>query len=274
MTNAIDRPALRYPGGKFLLAPTILKFFPQHDCYVEPFGGGASILLQKHPSPVEVYNDLDRQVVTFFKVLRERSEELIRAIELTPYSRYEQKISIEPSDDELESARRLYVRLWQGYGGTIGKDNGWRFVKRAGHKVAENFDSVNHLFAIAKRLKRVQLECDTAENVLLRYDTPETLFLIDPPYLHETRKTNKNFYRHEMTDAQHEKLCKLLLTLKGKVIVCGYSSEMYDRYFENWQRITYKGTSNGGGNREEVLWLSPNCRPEQLSLFDLLQGGF
>lgn len=266
--HAINRPALRYPGGKFLLAPTILKFFPQHDVYVEPFGGGASILLQKPPSPIEVVINLDRQVVTFFKVLREKSEELIRAIELTPYSRYERKISIEPTEDELESARRLYVQLWQGHGSSLTKDAGWRFIKRTGHNVAANFSDIDHLYAIAKRLKQVQIECDTAENILLRYDTSETLFLVDPPYLHETRKETK-FYRHEMTDAQHQELCELLLTLKGKIIICGYASDLYDRCLENWQRITYRGTSNGGGNREEILWLSPNCQPEQLSLFDL-----
>lgn len=265
----IDRPALRYPGGKFAVASEILKFFPQHDCYVEPFGGGASLLLQKHPSLIEVYNDLDGQVVNFFRVLRERSEELISAINLTPYSRREHKLSFEETNDSLESARRLYVRLWQGYGGTLTKDGGWRFIKRTGHDVAGNFSDTQHLWAIAKRLKRVQIENDSAERVIFRYDSPETLFLIDPPYLHETRKETK-FYRHEMTDEQHESLCELLLNLQGKVIVCGYGSELYDRYFASWQRIAYRGSSNGGGNREEILWLSPNCRSEQLSLFDLL----
>lgn len=264
----INRPALRYPGGKFAVASEILKFFPQHDCYVEPFGGGASLLLQKHPSPIEVYNDLDGQVVNFFRVLRERSEELIGVINLTPYSRQEHKLSFEETNDSLEAARRLYVRLCQGHGGTLTKDGGWRFIKKTGHNVTKNFSDTQHLWAIADRLKQAQIECDSAENVIRRYDTPETLFLVDPPYLHETRKETK-FYRHEMTDKQHESLCKLLLTLQGKVIVCGYGSDLYDAYFVSWQRITYRGSSNGGGNREEVLWMSPNCRSEQLCLFDL-----
>jgi DNA adenine methylase len=263
------RPALRYSGGKFLAAPEVLRFFPKHDCYVEPYGGGASLLIQKAVSPVEVYNDLDGQVVNFFRILRERPEELIKAINLTPYSRAEYKLSIQPSEDLLESARRLYVRLWQGHGGTLTKDGGWRFIKKPGHNVAGNFENTEHLWAIAKRLKKVQIECDTAENVMRRYDTPETLFLIDPPYLHETRK-EKRFYNHEMTKEQHESLCELLVSLEGKVIVCGYISEMYDSHFSDWNRVPYRGRSNGGGIREEILWISPSCRLEEFNLIGLI----
>ena len=105
-TPTVTRPALRYYGGKFRLAPWIIGHFPVHECYVEPFGGAMSVLLRKAPARYEVYNDLDREVVNLFRVLRERPEEFIRAIELTPYSRAEQLLAFEPApEDELERAR-------------------------------------------------------------------------------------------------------------------------------------------------------------------------
>lgn len=124
-------PALRYFGGKWRLAKWIISHFPAHNCYVEPYGGGGSVLLRKEPSPFEVYNDLDSGLVSFFRLLRERPEDLIRAIELTPYSREEFMRAYEHSEDPLESARRLFVRSWQGYGGPRHQSStGWKLPRQ------------------------------------------------------------------------------------------------------------------------------------------------
>src|SRR5574343_303278 len=103
----ITRPALRYFGGKFRLAPWIISQFPPHTVYVEPFGGGGSVLLRKLPAYHEVYNDLDGDVVNFFRVLREQPDELLRAIDLTPYSREEQRQAFDANDEpsSLDRAR-------------------------------------------------------------------------------------------------------------------------------------------------------------------------
>src|SRR5688572_25383452 len=93
MTDSVSRPILRYHGGKWMLAEWIISFFPEHEIYVEPYGGGASVLLRKSRSHAEIYNDLDEEVVNLFRVCRDNSSELIRHLELTPYSRSEFEMS-------------------------------------------------------------------------------------------------------------------------------------------------------------------------------------
>ena len=122
------RPALRYYGGKWRLAPWIISHFPPHICYVEPFCGAASVFLRKPPAEFEVINDLDGEVVNFFRVLRDRTDELIRAIVATPYSRAEYDEAWQTVEEPLERARRYYIRAWQGWGGGKGsRPSGWRY---------------------------------------------------------------------------------------------------------------------------------------------------
>jgi len=203
----VTRPALRYFGGKFRLAPWIIQQFPVHTCYVEPFGGAMGILLRKEPSVFEVYNDLDGEVVNFFKVLRDHPDELLRAIELTPYSREEQKLAFEPTDGlpDLERARRLYVRCWQSHGGGRTQwHTGWRYQvnNTRGRSTLVDWDQTDHLWAIVNRLKLVQIECDDAIRIIERYDRPDTLFYVDPPYLMSTRsiRWGKKAYTCELDE--------------------------------------------------------------------------
>lgn len=115
-SGKITRPVLRYHGGKWKLAPWIIEHFPKHRVYVEPFGGGASVLMRKPRSYAEVYNDLDGEVVNVFRVLRERGEELRQALSLTPFARKEYEAAWLPSDDPLEQARRTIIRSFMGFG--------------------------------------------------------------------------------------------------------------------------------------------------------------
>lgn len=259
----IPRPALRYHGGKWRLASWILSCFPPHVCYVEPFGGGGSVLLQKQPSFVEVYNDLSGDVVNFFRVLRERGDELRRAIELTPYARAEFLAAQEPTDDPLEAARRFYVWSWQGRGRAgVQEPGGWRFIATAarGTTVTGDWNNTAHLAEIVSRLKLVQIECGEAETVIQRYDTPDTLFYVDPPYVASTRgaRWGNSAYTHEMTDDDHERLAGLLHTVRGMVILSGYPSDLYNRLYADWRAIHRRqATDNGTKEAVEVLWLSP-----------------
>ena len=113
-----SRPPLRYHGGKWRIAPWIIGQLPEHDAYVEVFGGAAGVLLRKPRSPIEVYNDLDNQVVNFFTVVRCRGTcaELARAVDLTPFSRAEFELAHEPSGDPVEAARRFVTRTYCGHG--------------------------------------------------------------------------------------------------------------------------------------------------------------
>jgi len=104
----ITRPALKYYGGKWILADWIISFFPDHINYVEPCGGAASVLLRKSLSPLETYNDINGRVVNFFKVLRDQPEALVAKIKLTPWSRTEQRLARELSEDPIEDARRFF----------------------------------------------------------------------------------------------------------------------------------------------------------------------
>jgi DNA adenine methylase len=260
------RPALRYYGAKFRLFSWIIGYFSQHYCYVEPFGGSAAVLLQKSPSPLEVYNDLDGNVVNFFRMLRDRPEELIRAIELTPYARDEYRLSRQPTDDDLERARRFYVYLWQSVGATPKGNSGWRFQHSDnGYSVAKHFAKTDHLWQIVGRLKQVQIENDDAIKVVERFDTPETLFYCDPPYLPETRERNGR-YREETTAEYHCQLAGVLNGIQGKAIISGYPSQLYNELYAGWRRVE-KSTTTNGKAATECLWISPQADRMDFGLF-------
>lgn len=271
MQAKINRPALRYPGGKFRDGNWIASLFPPHTCYAEPYGGGGSVLLLKQPSEFEFYNDLDGEVVNFFRVLRDASSELIRKIELTPYSREEQELSRFPAEDEIERARRFYVRSWQTVNGAEMRYNsGWRNqYKRNRSSVTREWSNTEHLWAIAWRLKQVQIEHRSALDLIRRIDTPQTLFYLDPPYVKSTRsQSHRDLYKFEMSDADHEELASVVHVLKGMVILSGYDSQLYRDLYSNFKLIGKKTTKSYGQTAVECLWLSPSVTntTAQLSL--------
>lgn len=261
----IARPALRYHGGKWKLAKWIISYFPQHDSYIEPFGGAMSVLLRKPPAKIETYNDLNEDVVNFFKVLRERPQELIRAIELTPYSRTEYALAQQPSDDPLEHARQTFIWSWQGRGRPgLSEPGGWRFMSRdtRGQTPTDDWNNIDHLWKIVERLKHVQIESDDALRVIRRFDDPRALFYVDPPYLSKTRSNRwgTSAYRYEYSDEQHIELNRLLMQVQATVIISGYPSELYDSLYTGWQRVEREGQvdrgSNGKRKTTEVLWIN------------------
>lgn len=276
--NEIKRPPLRYHGGKWRLGNWIIDYFPSHDCYVEAFGGGASVLLQKEPAIREVYNDLSGAVVNFFRVLREYPDKLINAIELTPYSRLEHQIAWEYSADPIESARRFYVRAWQSFGSATTKtsgDTGWRTQKSEGTASAiKSFNDTKHLWDVAARFKLVQIEQDEASNIIARYDTAKTLFYLDPPYLFSTRSDKAGrSYHHEMSNEDHIKLAEQVKTCKGMAIVSGYDSPLYHELYAGWDVIRKETTDVNSNPQTECLWLSPGIyEAVKLPLFQAVQA--
>lgn len=253
----VTNPILKYYGGKFRLARWIISHFPRHDSYVEPFGGGGSVLLQKPPSAIETYNDLDGDVCNFFLVVRDRVDELIRAIRLTPWSRDEFELCLHSASDPLERARRLYFRLWMSFhGGTLSTASSFR--RRRYKRSAASDVRPQAIYEAAKRLTLVQIENRDAMKLIIEMDTPTTLFYLDPPYVSATR-TDKKRYAHEMTDADHSRLAELLNSIRGFAVVSGYVCELYREIYERlgWHRIDTEATANGGIKRVESLWLSP-----------------
>jgi DNA adenine methylase len=266
-TVAPSRPALRYFGSKWRLAKWIIGHFPYHECYVEPFCGGASVFFQKTPAEFEVLNDLDGDVVNFFRVLRETPDILIRAIQCTPYSRQEYNFSWQPAGDlsDLERARRYYVRIWQGWGGAKfgGISPAWRFQhsNNRGKSVITDWNQVDHLQAIVGRLKQAFIENDDALAVIRRYDQPHTLFYLDPPYLPDTRtdRWSTCSYQHEVGYEYHCRLLDMLQEIRGMAVISGYPNELYDERLANWQRAqTRARTTNTARQATEVIWISPS----------------
>jgi DNA adenine methylase len=276
----VDRPAIRYYGGKWRISSWIIEQFPPHTCYVEPFCGGDSVLLQKPPSKFEVMNDLNNDVITFFDVLRTRPEQLVRAISLTPYAREELRRArtAEPTTDPLEQARRFYIRCWQSYGSGVGKSStGWRYQIGTGDNsrasAIGSWNDTEHLWAAAERLKQVQIEHDDAFKVMQRFDSVETLFYLDPPYVHSTRyhSSSDKGYSHEMTDDDHRQFANLVKGLKGIAIVSGYPSGLYNELFAGWKCVNRESMDVNGKAQTECLWLSP--RAIELNHLPLFAGG-
>lgn len=275
------RSALRYQGAKWHLAPWIIHHLPPHTHYVEVFGGSAAVLLQKLRSKVETYNDAYGEVVHFFRILRERPGELVTALELTPYAReeYQQAADVAVDDDDVERARRFFVTAWMSLG--AGKSpsrraRDWRYIKhadKAWKSPAETWCALDHLFSVADRLKGVQIESADALAVLRRYDTPSTLFYLDPPYLASTRKQPvARVYAHEMSDAAHRLLLKRARAVQGYVMISGYANALYRRGLEayGWARLDAAPAVHDGRrvHRTESVWLSPRtCQALQGSLF-------
>jgi DNA adenine methylase len=264
-----SRPLVRYHGGKWILAPWIIAHFPPHRCYVEPFGGGGSVLLRKPRCYAEVYNDLGGEIVNLFKVARERGEELARLVELTPFARAEFAESYERVDDQLEQARRTLVRSFMGFGSnSLHQKSGFRAnSNRSGTTPAHDWMNYPDALRVTiQRLRGVVIENRDALACMLHHDTPETLHYCDPPYVLSTRSDDKADYQHEMSDEQHEKFAIELKKLKGMVIVSGYRSDHYDTLFKGWRRVDKAHHADGAAKRVESLWLSPNMPAPGLEL--------
>jgi DNA adenine methylase len=269
----VTRPALRYYGGKWRLSPWILPRFPEHDCYVEPYAGAASLFFRKEASRLEVINDLNQDVVNFFRVLRDRAGELIQAIDYTPFSRQEYVESVAPVEDPLERARRFYVRCNQGRanGGYMGtKDGGWQFqvADKTNRNTVHTWSQNEYLWDVAARLKQAFIECTDAIGVIERYDRPRTLFYVDPPYPAETRERGTR-YKHEMSTEDRQALSVVLHAVKGMVILSGYNCALYDELYADWTRIEKEALTTGATYRTECLWISPNTERGKVAQLDL-----
>lgn len=267
------KPPLTYYGGKLQLADRIVSLLPAHQHYVEPYCGSLAVLLAKPESKMETANDLDGELVTFWRVLRDQPAELARAAALTPHSRAEHQMSYETVGDEMETARRVWVRLTQGRSGSM-RRTGWRhYVDPAGSSISmpgylEAY--VARILDAAERLRGVSLEARPALDLIDRYGRHrDVLLYVDPPYLRSTR--NGTNYRHEMAgEADHRELAGALRAARAAVVLSGYPSPLYDEMYDGWHRVdipTGTGQGDGWQPRTEVLWSNrPIGEPTLLDL--------
>lgn len=252
------RPALRYHGGKWLLADWLISLFPRHRVYVEPYGGAMSVLLSKPRSYAEIYNEKDGEIVNVFKMLRERGPELQRLLQLTPFARSEFVESYADSGEPLESARKTIIKSFMGFGSdAIKNKSGFRAnPHRSGTTPAGDWANYgDSLSLLTERLRGVVIEQREAIDVILQHDSIDTFYYVDPPYVHSTRSSSKpKQYRFEMTDDEHRKLADILKNVKGKVLVSGYQCDLYEHLYNGWYRHEKVALADGASPRLEVAW--------------------
>lgn len=256
------KPPFAYYGGKTTIGHKIAAMFPEHRHYVEPFCGSLAVLLSKPPSMMETVNDLDGDLMLFWRMLRDRPEDLVRVCELTPHGRAEHLAARDYDDapDDLERARRVWVLLSQGRTGTLRK-TGWRFYSDPSRSSigmpAYLRAYLDRMLEVTTRLRQVSLECRPALEVIAAYGQHrQVLLYCDPPYLGETRAVG---YRHEMTSEDlHRELAAGLHLCRSAVVLSGYPSDLYDELYHGWDRVEIPaGTGQAAGGyepRTEVLW--------------------
>lgn len=272
------KPPFSYFGGKQRIAEQIVAHFVDHDHYVEPYAGGLSVLLAKPPARMETINDLDQDIMTFWRVLRDQPEELERAAALTPHSRAESLLGRERPEDlpDLERARRVWVLLTQRRGGQL-QPTGWRYnvdPNGSTFSLPKYLDGYTRRFAAAAaRLKAVSLECRPALEVIDLYGAfDRALLYVDPPYVGTVRGST-NAYRHEMRDEEsHREMVAALRRCTAAVVLSGYRSPLYDEILDGWHRTeiaAFTGQGSVKGPRTEVLWSNRPFPVRDDALLDL-----
>jgi DNA adenine methylase len=262
------RAVLRYFGGKWAIAPWVLRHLPPHRIYVEPFGGAASVLMRKTRSEIEVYNDLDSEIVSLFRVIQDPMQcaALMRKLRRTPYARAEFDQAFMSSTDPVVTAQRTIIRAYLSFHHASVFDPRKRSFADARHrtgsgrgKAGEWVTYPRSLVAVRRRLQGVVIECRDALAVIKAQDTPQTLHFVDPPYVPSTRSDTG--YRHELTTQQHVELLEVLLGCKGMVVLAGYPSALYDEMLVGWRRVERAHFAVGvlRQPRTEVLWISPRA---------------
>lgn len=255
-------------GGKATHIEWILSLLPKSLHYCEPFGGSAAILLNKEPSQIETYNDIDSEIVNFFKVLRDHKNEFMESLTSTPYSSEEfvKTLVIDPDLDKIERARRFFIRarcIRSGISSlsntgncSVSKNTTCEYISNC---ISRWFNSTEYLPEIVQRLLRVQIENRDAVELIKYYDSKNTLFYCDPPYIYDPRNSD-NLYRYEITDDQHRELAEVLNSVKGQVAISGYECDLMNELYpeKRWHKtrsVPKKITSSKKFVlRTEVVW--------------------
>ena len=260
---------LNYPVAKWGMAKQIVSIMPPHRSYLEPFFGSGAVLFNKPPSAIETVNDIDGDIVNFFKVLREQTSELIEAINLTPYARdvFDDAHENRGTSD-FDKAYRFAIRSRMGHGFKTYQKTGFKidvYARERSYCVSVWNKMPAQLAEAAERLKGVQIENRPALDLIKKFNYDNVLIYADPPYLLNTRGGKQ--YRHEMNEQEHLDLLAVLSKHRGKIILSGYPSEMYDRELKGWNKIQKKSYNQNSDLRTEVLWCNFLVEP---TLFDCI----
>ncbi len=250
---------MKYPGSKWSIARWIISYFPDHHSYLEPFFGSGAVLFNKARSNIETVNDLDGNVVNLFEWIRKDPERLAHEIYFIPYARqvYDDAFA-GVTEGSLGRAVNFYIRLNMGHGfRTNGEKVGWKNDVQGRERSYASQDWCNlpdKIMQAAERLRGVQIENRPAVELIKRFNYENVLVYCDPPYMLETRHGKQ--YRHEMDKEDHEELLEALLRHKGKVILSGYDTRLYDSRLKGWHREETECRSQVGSRKREALWMN------------------
>lgn len=252
------KSVLQYPGSKKRIAPWIIQHMPPHHSYLEPFFGGGAVLFAKEPSRIETVNDIDGEVINFFRVIRDNKDELIRRAVYTPYARqiYDNAFLTEPEDD-IDRALQFAIKNMMGYGFRVNEKTGWKkdvYGREAAYAVRYWNALPGFIADAAIRLKSVQIECRPALELIRTFDHPNVLIYVDPPYVLETRE--RKMYRYEMSDEQHIELLEALCRSKAMVMISGYDCDLYEQYLSGWRKVQIAARAQNNHQRVEILWMN------------------
>jgi DNA adenine methylase len=259
-------PPLKWHGGKTYLARRIIALMPPHTHYVEPYAGGLAVLLAKNPEGVsEVVNDLDGRLTSFWRVLKQPDtfERFRRTVEAVPFSQVEwdEAAAAATFADPVDDAVAFFIHCRQSLAGRMASFaplSRSRTRRGMNEQASAWWSAVEGLPAVHGRLARVAIFCRDALDVIRSEDGPDTLFYLDPPYLPDAR-TSPDIYACEMPIEAHAKLIEQIQKVKGRVILSGFRSELYDRALRRWRRVDFDMPNHAaGGSRKrrmiESIW--------------------
>lgn len=254
-------PPFSYYGGKTRMAQKIVDLLPDNaDTYVEPFAGSLAVLLRKQPHKCEVVNDMDGRIVSFWRTLRDKPEELAEALRLTPYARDEFKhalATIDNTKDEVEYARKVYVILRMSRRRTTsGSVSDFRGAGDANGPAYSYRRSVDAIAQAAERLRGVIVENTDAISLVRRWDKRNVAMYLDPPYVGETR-TARNYTVENAGIAFHRSLVSTVNQMSAKILISGYDHPIYEG-LHGWRKIEFKSRTGSSSEATryatEVLW--------------------
>lgn len=269
-----ERPAIRYPGGKWKLAEWVCAHFGPHRVFVDAFGGGGSITLSKKRSEVEVLNDINSEVFNFFRVLQSprKLQQLIELLEVTPYAREEYMASLIEKKDRsmVEKARVFFIRSIMSFNAAksqVNLSSGFKASTSFHHNPARLWtDYRKNLAEISERLMGVIIESMEYDRLLIQHDSDNTLSYLDPPYLLEARKRNRQIYQHDLrTEKEHLEILSTATSLVGSVIISHYPNDLYSDILlaEGWKMKTQNSVTSaalaGQSNQTEAIYLNPKA---------------
>ena len=263
------RSVLHYPGGKKRIAPWIIKHMPRHHSYLEPFFGCGAVLFEKPPSRIETVNDLDGDIVNFFRVIRDNREQLQEWITYTPYARkvYDEAFLREPRDN-VERAGYFAIKSMQSHGFRMSSDCGWKkdvYGRESAYAVRAWNNLPESIKCMAARLKQVQIENRPALDLIKDFNHENVLMYLDPHYVLSTRSGGKQ-YNYEMSDQDHMELLEAIVDSKAKIMISGYDCELYDFYLGNWKKVQIAARAQDNKRRVETLWMNYDLEAEQITL--------